>query len=103
HGDVECIGVLREMLDPANPLAVKDEANPNDQARKRTTVLLNGIKATLLFADNNPSANLTQLKDSLQALAGAKLESVTVERSKVKSAASEALHRLDAKKTTTRS
>src|SRR5207237_3360289 len=58
-GNVECVSVLREMLDPENPLAVKDEANPNDQARKRTTVLLNGIKATMLLADSNRTPDLT--------------------------------------------
>src|SRR5262249_37770088 len=40
RGNAKCERVLREMLDPANPLAVKDEINPNDRARKRITVLL---------------------------------------------------------------
>jgi len=103
HGDAECMGVLREMLDPNNLLAVKDESNPNDQARKRTTVLLNGIKATLLFADNNPTADLSPLKESLEKLASSPLDSVTIERHKVKSAATEALRLLDAKQNGRRS
>jgi hypothetical protein len=98
HGGAECVSVLREMLDPTNPLAVKDEATPNDQARKRTTVLLNGVKATLLFANNNPTAELTPLKDSLEKLASSPLDGVTIERQKVQSAATEALRLLDKKK-----
>jgi HEAT repeat protein len=94
-GDMRCEGVLREMLDPANDLAVKDEANPNDQARKRTTVLLNGIKATLYLSQSNPAADLTKLKHSLQNLSTESLQQVTMDRSKIKTAAAEALRLID--------
>jgi hypothetical protein len=94
-GDVRCEGVLREMLDPENDLAVKDEANPNDQARKRTTVLLNGIKGTLHLAETNPAADLTALKNSLQKLTTEPLNQVTIDRSKIKTAATEALRLID--------
>lgn len=97
-GDDRCIDVLREMLDPANDLAVRDESNPNDQARKRTTVLLNGVKATLLLAQANPAADLSPLRESLQNLVTAPLERVTIERSKVKAAATEAQRRIDAQR-----
>lgn len=95
-GNVACERVLREMLDPENGVAVKDEADPNDQARKRTTVLLNGIKATIQLAKANPVADLSSLNDSLQKLATSPLENVTIDRSKVKSAAAEALRLIDA-------
>jgi HEAT repeat protein len=94
-GDVRSEVVLREMLDPANDLAVKDEAYPNDQARKRTTVLLNGIKATLRFAEANPNADLTTLNNSLQKLTTDPLQQVTIDRGKVKTAATEALRLID--------
>jgi HEAT repeat protein len=94
-GDEKCVPVLREMLDPENELAVKDELNPNDQARKRTTVLLNGIKATLHLTTANSAAELAPLREAILKLTTAPLTSVTVERHKVKSAASEALGLLD--------
>lgn len=94
-GDEKCVRVLREMLDPENALSVKDEINPNDQARKRTTVLLNGIKATLHLATANPKADLAPLREAIQHLTSAPLANVTVERHKVKSAASEALTLID--------
>jgi hypothetical protein len=90
QGNGECMAVLREMLDPENQLAVKDEANPNEQQRKRTTVLLNGIKAIVLLANSNPDLDFTRLEAALDDLISSPLESVLVERSKVKSAAKEA-------------
>lgn len=96
-GKTECIRVLREMLDPENTLSVKDEINPNDQARKRTTVLLNGLKSTLQLHAVNPDADLSSLKQSIQTLADAPLTNVTVERSKVKAAAKEAVRLLESR------
>src|SRR5262245_20971937 len=97
RGNAKCERVLREMLDPANPLAVKDEINPNDQARKRVTVLLNGISGTLHLAETNPAADLTTLKQSIEKLATGPLDEVTVDRNKVKNAATEALRLLSSK------
>src|SRR5439155_11800901 len=97
RGNAKCERVLREMLDPDNRLAVKDEINPNDQARKRITVLINGISGTLHLAESNPAADLSSLKASIEKLATAPLEQITVDRSKIKNAATEALGRLSAK------
>jgi hypothetical protein len=94
-GDVECIGILKEMLDPTNVAALRDERYANDRARKLTTVLLNGIKATLTLASANPDADLSELKASLQSLADSRLETVLIDRSKVKNAAIEALRLLE--------
>lgn len=93
-GDVQCERVLKEMLDPTNEVAVRDERYADDQARKRTTVLLNGIKGTLRLHEANPQADLTRLKESLQQLSQAPLENVLIDRNKVKRAAAEALERL---------
>jgi hypothetical protein len=97
RGNAKCERVLREMLDPANPLAIKDEINPNDQARKRVTVLLNGISATVHLAESNPAADLSALKKSIEKLASGPLDEVTVDRNKVKNAATEALRLMSGK------
>jgi len=102
-GDVECAAVLKEMLDPENPHAIKDERFPNDQERKRTTVLLNGIKAALQLAETSPSADLSQVKESLKKLAESPLENVKLDRNKIQSAAAEVLRLMDAKKAAPRS
>jgi len=94
-GDADCERVLREMLDPNNDVAVRDEKYKDNQARKRTTVLLNGVKGTLILAERNPKADLSRLKDSLHKLTQSPLENVLIERNKVKRAAAEALERLE--------
>jgi hypothetical protein len=94
-GDPECVDVLNEMLDPQNDLSIRDESNDRDQAQKRTTVLINGIRATMRYAEANPAADLAELKQSLQTLADSPLENVTIDRSKVQAAALEALRLLD--------
>jgi hypothetical protein len=95
--------VLREMLDPENEQAIKDERNPNDQARKRTTVLLNGIKAALHLAEVNPDADLTSVKESLTRMTESELETVSLDRNKVKSAATEVLRLMASQREKTRS
>jgi HEAT repeat protein len=102
-GGAECIGVLREMLDPENEQAIKDERNPNDQARKRTTVLLNGIKAALHLAEVNPRADLAAVRESLKKLSESPLENVPLDRNKVKSAAVEVLRLMSAEQAVPRS
>jgi HEAT repeat protein len=94
-GDPQCERVLKEMLDPENEVALRDERYADDQARKRTTVLLNGIKGTLLYAERNPSGDLSRLKQSLTAIANSPLTNVQIDRNKVKRAAREALERID--------
>ena len=93
-GDPQCERVLKEMLDPENEVALRDERYADDQARKRTTVLLNGIKGTLLYAERNPGGDLSRLKQSLTAIANSPLTNVQIDRNKIKRAASEALERL---------
>ena len=60
HGDAACVPVLQEMLDPENQHSASDENNDRDKDRKRATVLMNGMRATLICADANPQADLTQ-------------------------------------------
>jgi HEAT repeat protein len=96
HGDPACESVLREMLDPTNDKATADESHAGDQERKRTTVLLNGIRATMRYFEANPTADQTKLKASLDALAHSPLEQVKIDRSKIQAAALEALRMLEA-------
>jgi hypothetical protein len=91
HGDPRCIPVLKEMLDPANEVALRDESNPNDQARKRTTVLLNGIKASVQLAQAQPQADLSDLEQAIDRLVRSPLREVVFERQRVKDTAQEAL------------
>lgn len=94
-GDADCERVLKEMLDPNNEVAVRDEKYKDNQARKRKTVLLNGVKGTLILAERNPEADLSRLKDSLHKLTQSPLENVLIDRHLVKRAAAEALERLE--------
>jgi HEAT repeat protein len=90
HGDAACMPVLKEMLDPDNEQVAKDERYADDQHRKRTTVLLNGIRATVTLAEANPGADISVLKESLSALADSPLEHIKIDRGKIQAAAVEA-------------
>jgi HEAT repeat protein len=96
RGDASAVRVLKEMLDPENDAAIRDENNERDKAQKRTTVLMNGIRAALLYAEANPQAELAELKTALQRLADGKLEKVSIDKSKVQGAALEALRLMEA-------
>ena len=97
QGDPACEKVLTEMLDPDNSAAVKDEKYDREKDRKRATVLMNGIKATLTLADANPTADMTQLKQSLDALSKSKLDKVQTDRTRIQTTALEALRIIEAK------
>ena len=97
QGDPACERVLREMLDPDNDAAVLDEKYDREKDRKRATVLLNGIKASLTLADASPTADMTQLKQSLDLLSKSKLEKVQTDRTRIQTTALEALRIIEAK------
>jgi HEAT repeat protein len=95
RGDAACVPVLKEMLDPDNNQAARDEGNARDQDRKRATVLMNGVRAALIFAESNPQADLTVLVQSLEALSKSPLPQIQTDRSKIQSAATEALRLME--------
>ncbi len=95
HGDAACVGVLKEMLDPDNLHSASDESNDRDKDRKRATVLMNGVRATLIYAEANPAADLSQLKVALKSLADSPLSQNQTDRSKIKSSALEALRLIE--------
>ncbi|MDX1945008.1 MAG: HEAT repeat domain-containing protein [Pirellulaceae bacterium] len=95
RGDAACLPVLKEMLDPDNNQAAKDEKYADEQDRKRATVLLNGIRAALIFAQSNPDADLSGLKQSLKTLAQSPLEQIESGRIQLQSTAVEALRLME--------
>jgi hypothetical protein len=97
NGDMACERVLREMLDPDQDLSVADERYDREKDRKRATVLLNGIKATLTLAEANPQADLTTLKQSLASLSKSPLTKVQTDRTRIQTTALEALRIIERK------
>ena len=59
EGQTGIIHVLVEMLDPNSPAAVKSEEIPAAREQKRSTILVNALRATEKLADKNPTANLS--------------------------------------------
>ena len=95
HGDASCVGVLKEMLDPDNRHSASDENNDRDKDRKRATVLMNGVRATLIYAEANPAADLAELKTALKGLADSPLSQLQTDRAKIQTAALEAMRLLE--------
>jgi hypothetical protein len=97
-GDVRCIPILKEMLNPENDAAAKDERGPRDQENKRVIVLRNGIQTTVVLAQKNSTADLASLKVALQTIVDSDLAAIKTDRSKLQIAAKEALRVLDKRK-----
>jgi hypothetical protein len=95
HGDAACVPVLQEMLDPENQSSASDENNDRDKDRKRATVLMNGVRATLIYADANPQADLSKLKAALKSLSESPLSQIQTDRNKIQGSALEALRLLE--------
>ncbi|MCI0361731.1 MAG: HEAT repeat domain-containing protein [Planctomycetaceae bacterium] len=95
HGDPACVSVLKEMLDPDNAQAASDENNDRDKDRKRATVLMNGVRATLIYAEANAQADKAELKAALKSLADSPLTQIQTDRSKIQGSALEAMRLID--------
>ena len=95
RGDPACIRGLKEMLDPENDQSARDESNDRDKDRKRATVLINGVRASLDYAQANPKADLTELKAALTALSKSPLTQLKTDRSKIQGAAIEAVRLME--------
>lgn len=93
-GDIRCMGVLKEMLNPDNTLAAKDERGTRDKDNKRVIVLRNGIQSTVILAQKNPAADLTPLQEALQVIANSDLAALKTDRNRLQTAAKEALRML---------
>ena len=97
-GDVRCLPILKEMLQPDNAVAARDERGQRDQENKRIIVLRNGIQTTVVLAQKNPNADLSELKTALQAIVDSDLAAIKTDRSKLQIAAKEAVRVLDKRK-----
>ena len=97
-GDVRCIPILKEMLNPDNDAAAKDERGTRDQDNKRIIVLRNGIQTTVVLAQKNSTADLSPLKIALQTIIDSDLAAIKTDRGKLQIAAKEALRMLDKRK-----
>jgi hypothetical protein len=97
RGDPACVRGLKEMLDPENNQSARDESNERDKDRKRATVLINGVRAALDYAEANPQADLSELKAALTALSKSALTRVKTDRIKIQGAAIEAVRIMEQK------
>lgn len=90
HGDVRAERVLVEMLDPESAPAVSDERSDSERERKRSLVVMNAIRASAQLGRNAPTADLAELRASLDNIRQSKLPNV------LRLAAAEALAQFDA-------
>jgi hypothetical protein len=94
-GDIRCLPILREMLTPNNEPAIKDERGERDKDNKRVIVLRNAIQTVVVLSQKNQAADLSPLKQDLQAIVDSELAEIKTDRSKLKAAAKEALRVLE--------
>jgi HEAT repeat protein len=75
HGDQAAVPLLVIMLDPQEPSLVEGESGDRDaQMRKRTTVLINALRASRQLAERNPQLDLSRLVDAVEELVSADVE-----------------------------
>lgn len=89
HGKDVAIPVLVEMLDPNNRFAVHMEDSDEAKAWKRDLVVTNAIRAARQLVEENPSADLSQLKSAMENVTRSDL------KRGVRSEARETLHALN--------
>jgi len=74
HGDARAIPILLEMLDPENEEGVTIEEGVKDQnvdlarRQKRALIVGNGLRAARLLAENNSTADLSQIEAAVEKL-----------------------------------
>jgi HEAT repeat protein len=68
RGDAEAIGVLVEMLDPAETAGVEAEKNPEMRPFKRALITINALRAAGQLADKNAEADLGTLRAAVEKL-----------------------------------
>jgi hypothetical protein len=97
YGNVACVEMLLEMLDPTETRGIDAEgtARPENtrqaeeleqnKAYKRTLILLNGLRATRMLAEKNPQADVVALREAVEQLLQ------TEENSQVRDQAEQAL------------
>jgi HEAT repeat protein len=73
HGHAAALPVVLEMLNPDNPDAVVGESSLPGRTWKQEAVLVNGLRATQQWAQQNPQADREPLIAAIQTLLHADL------------------------------
>lgn len=73
HGDRRAIPVLLQMLDANNPASVAGEPDRSAQERKRTTVLVNALRACRQLVTRHPQTDFPRLTQAVERLTTAKV------------------------------
>jgi HEAT repeat protein len=68
HGDAAAVGVLSEMLDPAEMAGVTIEKQEEMRPFKRALITLNALRAVGQLAEKNSTADLSPLKVAVEKL-----------------------------------
>jgi HEAT repeat protein len=73
HGNVKAVDVLMEMLDPDQSAGTDLETHEAARQFKRTTILINALRASGQLASANPTADLSRLVRPAERLAASHL------------------------------
>lgn len=65
-GNPAALPVLQEMLDPSETAGVKAESQESARGAKQALILINGLRATALFAQHDSTADLSALRASVE-------------------------------------
>jgi HEAT repeat protein len=71
HGDRRAIPVLLQMLDANNPASVTGELDAGAHKRKRTTVLINALRASRQLVAQHSQTNFPRLTEAVERLTAA--------------------------------
>ncbi len=74
HGRVECVEVLREMLDPNESAGLDVEQRESARDFKRAVILVNALRAADRLASATPSADLSRLERAIERLTRSDVE-----------------------------
>jgi HEAT repeat protein len=91
HGDAAAVGVLSEMLDPAEMAGVTVEKQEEMRPFKRALITLNALRAVGQLAEKNSTADLSPLKVAVEKLLASDASG------EIRVEATSALRRLDAR------
>jgi HEAT repeat protein len=69
HGHPQCLPTLVEMLDPEETAGVNAEPEPGSREYKRALILVNALRASEQFVEQNPTADRLNLVAAIQRLA----------------------------------
>lgn len=85
HGDARCVPRIVEMLEIADPAPTTDAQPTNAESStpgiiEQTSILGNGLRASVQLAKQSPTANLTPVREAIERLSSNKSLSTIVHR-----------------------